>query len=43
VVLVAGLVLTVIPQWTVVLLWLFTAINGVFLLTSIAFTARPRA
>jgi phosphatidylglycerophosphate synthase len=42
VVLVAGLVLTVVPQWTVVLLWVFTAINGLFLLASIVFTARPR-
>jgi phosphatidylglycerophosphate synthase len=42
VVLVAGLILTLAPQWTVVLLWAFTAINGVFLLASIAFTARPR-
>jgi hypothetical protein len=31
-----------IPQWTVALLWVFTAINGLFLLASIAFTARPR-
>jgi phosphatidylglycerophosphate synthase len=42
VVLIAGLVLTFVPQWTVVLLWVFTAINGLFLLASIAFTARPR-
>ena len=36
----AGLVLTVIPQWTVVVLWAFTAVNGLFLLASIAFSAR---
>jgi phosphatidylglycerophosphate synthase len=42
VVLLAGLVLMFIPQWTVALLWVFTAINGLFLLASIAFTARPR-
>jgi phosphatidylglycerophosphate synthase len=40
VILVAGLVLTVIPQWTVVVLWAFTAVNGLFLLASIAFSAR---
>jgi phosphatidylglycerophosphate synthase len=39
VVLLAGLVLTFAPQWTVVVLWLFTAINGGFLLASIAFSA----
>jgi phosphatidylglycerophosphate synthase len=39
VVLLAGLVLTVIPQWTVVVLWFFTAVNGAFLLSSIAFSA----
>ena len=36
----AGLVLTIAPQWTVVVLWLFTAVNGLFLLASIAFSAR---
>jgi phosphatidylglycerophosphate synthase len=40
VILFAGLVLTVIPQWTVVVLWAFTAVNGLFLLASIAFSAR---
>jgi phosphatidylglycerophosphate synthase len=43
VILAAGLVLTVVPQWTVVVLWAFTAVNGLFLLASIAFTARPRS
>ena len=43
VILAAGLVLTIVPQWTVVVLWLFTAVNGLFLLASIAFTARPRS
>lgn len=43
VILVAGLVLTFVPQWTVVVLWAFTGINGLFLLASIAFTARPRS
>jgi hypothetical protein len=36
----AGLVLTIAPQWTVVVLWLFTVVNGGFLLASIAFSAR---
>jgi phosphatidylglycerophosphate synthase len=36
----AGLVLTIAPQWTIVLLWFFTAVNGLFLLASIAFSAR---
>lgn len=40
VILVAGLVLTFAPQWTVVVLWAFTAVNGLFLLASIAFTSR---
>jgi phosphatidylglycerophosphate synthase len=40
VILVAGLVLTFVPQWTVVVLWAFTAVNGLFLLASIAFSAR---
>jgi phosphatidylglycerophosphate synthase len=35
----AGLVLAVVPQWTVVGLWAFTAVNGGFLLASIAFSA----
>ena len=38
--LLAGLVLLVVPQWTVVLLWAFTAVNGLFLLASIAFSSR---
>ncbi len=42
VVLFAGLVLAIIPQWTVVVLWAFTAVNGAFLLASILFTARPQ-
>lgn len=42
VILVAGLVLLIVPQWTVVVLWVFTAVNGLFLLASIGFTARPR-
>jgi phosphatidylglycerophosphate synthase len=40
VILLAGLVLTVIPQWTVVVLWTFTAVNALFLLASIAFSTR---
>jgi phosphatidylglycerophosphate synthase len=40
VILVAALILLVAPQWTVVLLWAFTAVNGGFLLASIAFSAR---
>jgi phosphatidylglycerophosphate synthase len=36
----AGLVLLFVPQWTVWLLVAFTAINGGFLLASIAFTGR---
>ncbi len=40
VILVAGLVLTFVPRWTVAVLWLFTAVNGVFLFASIAYSAR---
>jgi phosphatidylglycerophosphate synthase len=40
VILFAGLVLTFMPQWTVLVLWLFTAVNGLFLLASIAFSVR---
>jgi phosphatidylglycerophosphate synthase len=40
VILVAGAALTFVPQWTVVVLWGFTAVNGAFLLASIAFSAR---
>jgi phosphatidylglycerophosphate synthase len=36
----AGLVLTVAPQWTVVLLIAFSVVNGGFLAASIAFAAR---
>jgi phosphatidylglycerophosphate synthase len=36
----AGLVLALAPQWTVVALWGFAALNGTFLLASIAFSAR---
>jgi phosphatidylglycerophosphate synthase len=36
----AGLVLTVVPEWTVVLLVAFSIVNGGFLLASIAFSAR---
>jgi phosphatidylglycerophosphate synthase len=36
----AGLVLTVAPQWTVLLLIAFSVVNGGFLLASIAFAAR---
>jgi hypothetical protein len=39
VILVAGLVLTFVPQWTVVVLWAFTVVNGGFLLASIAFAS----
>jgi phosphatidylglycerophosphate synthase len=42
VILAAGLLLTFAPQWTVVALWAFTGINGLFLLASISFTALPR-
>jgi len=41
VILIAGLVLTFVPQWTVALVWAFTAVNGLFLLASIAFSALP--
>jgi phosphatidylglycerophosphate synthase len=40
VILAAGLVLVVAPQWTVWVLAAFTVVNGGFLLASIAFTAR---
>jgi phosphatidylglycerophosphate synthase len=40
VVLLAGLVLTFAPQWTVAVVWAFTVVNGLFLLASIAFSAR---
>jgi hypothetical protein len=40
VILVAGLVLMFVPQWTIVVLWFFTVVNGGFLLASIAFSAR---
>jgi hypothetical protein len=40
VVTVIGLVLTFVPQWTIWLLVAFTFVNGVFLLASIAATAR---
>jgi phosphatidylglycerophosphate synthase len=40
VILFAGLVLTLAPRATVAVLWLFTAVNGLFLLASIAFSAR---
>ncbi|HEX6871935.1 MAG TPA: CDP-alcohol phosphatidyltransferase family protein [Micromonosporaceae bacterium] len=36
----AGLVLLVAPQWTVAVLVAFTVVNGLFLLASIAFSAR---
>jgi phosphatidylglycerophosphate synthase len=36
----AGLVLALAPQWTVLALWGFAALNGAFLLASIAFSAR---
>ncbi len=40
VILVAGLVLTLVPQWTVVVLWVFTGVNGLFLMASIGSSAR---
>jgi phosphatidylglycerophosphate synthase len=40
VILLAGLVLTFVPQWTIAVVWAFTAVNGLFLLASIAFSAR---
>jgi phosphatidylglycerophosphate synthase len=40
VIFVAGLVLLVVPQWTIWLLLAFTVVNGGFLLASIAFTGR---
>jgi hypothetical protein len=40
VILVIGLVLTLAPQWTIAVVWFFTAVNGLFLLASIAFSAR---
>ncbi|MGE5830413.1 MAG: CDP-alcohol phosphatidyltransferase family protein [Micromonosporaceae bacterium] len=40
VVLVCGLVLTFAPQWTIVAIGLFGAVNALFLLASIAFAAR---
>src|SRR5262249_48553250 len=40
VILFAGLVLTLAPRATVAVLWLFTVVNGLFLLASIAFSAR---
>lgn len=40
VVAVAGLVLLIVPQWTVLVLWAFTAVNGLFLAASIAHSAR---
>jgi phosphatidylglycerophosphate synthase len=43
VLLLVGAVLTVVPQWTVALMWAFTGLNGVFLLASIAFAARAAA
>ncbi|MBB5871130.1 phosphatidylglycerophosphate synthase [Allocatelliglobosispora scoriae] len=39
-ILVAGLVLTFAPQWMIWVVGAFTVINGVFLIASIAFTAR---
>jgi phosphatidylglycerophosphate synthase len=36
----AGLVLLIVPQWTIWLLLAFTVVNGGFLLASIAFTGR---
>jgi phosphatidylglycerophosphate synthase len=35
-----GLVLSFVPQWTISVLYTFTAINGTFLLASVAATAR---
>jgi phosphatidylglycerophosphate synthase len=40
VILLAGLVLTFAPQWTIAVVWAFTTVNGLFLLASIAFSAR---
>jgi hypothetical protein len=40
VVLVLGLAVAFAPQWTFVLLWAITVVNGGFLLASIAFAAR---
>lgn len=40
VILLAGLVLTFVPQWTVVVLWAFSVVNVLFLFASIAFSAR---
>jgi phosphatidylglycerophosphate synthase len=40
VILLAGLVLTIAPQWTIAVVWAFTTVNGLFLLASIAFSAR---
>ncbi|GAA3752748.1 CDP-alcohol phosphatidyltransferase family protein [Plantactinospora mayteni] len=40
VIFVAGLVLTVVPEWTTWLIAAFTVVNGGFLLASIAFSAR---
>jgi phosphatidylglycerophosphate synthase len=37
---VAGLVLTLVPQWTIFLIGAFTLINGAFLAASIAFSGR---
>jgi phosphatidylglycerophosphate synthase len=35
-----GVILTVVPEWTIAPLIFFTAVNGIFLLASIAFSAR---
>lgn len=40
VILLAGLVLTFAPQWTISVVWAFTTVNGLFLLASIGFSAR---
>jgi phosphatidylglycerophosphate synthase len=40
VIMLAGLVLTIIPEWTVALLVAFSVVNGGFLLASIAFSGR---
>jgi len=40
VILAIGLVLTLAPAWSLYLMWFFTAVNGLFLLASIAFSAR---
>jgi hypothetical protein len=40
VVLVCGLTLTIVPQWTIVAVGFFSAVNAAFLLASIAFAAR---